>query len=177
MYFLWVLNLYNILPQPFIRSFVWWVFGRLLIFVSILTTSGVSGDCIFPVDMPPALYKDDGLTPVASAVEQSVHSTYKTDEFLLYKCDRTKGGFGTVEIYCQSDGEWSEIPRKCSGKCTVKPVFKTTWEIGTPWELRTAISVPISIQYIEMDLGNKTTSELRTDFHSLLGVPNSQVSL
>ncbi len=25
---------------------------------------------------------------------------------------------------------------------TVKPVFKTTWEIGTTWELRTAISVP-----------------------------------
>ena len=28
---------------------------------------------------------------------------------------------------------------------TVKPVFKTTWEIGTTWELRTATSVPRSI--------------------------------
>ncbi len=31
------------------------------------------------------------------------------------------------------------------------------------------------IQYTEMDLRNKTTSELRTFFHSPLGVPNSQV--
>ncbi len=33
------------------------------------------------------------------------------------------------------------------------------------------------IQYTEMDLRNKTTSEFRTVFHSPLGVPNSQVSL
>ncbi len=60
---------------------------------------------------------------------------------------------------------------------TVKPVFKTTWEIGTPWELRTATSVPRCIQYVEMDLRNKTTSEIRTVFLSPLGVPNSQVAL
>ncbi len=60
---------------------------------------------------------------------------------------------------------------------TVKPVFKTTWEIGTTWELRTATSVPMPIQYREIDLRNKTTSEFRTVFHSPLGVPNSQVSL
>ncbi len=47
-------------------------------------------------------------------------------------------------------------------QCTVKPVFKTTWEIRTTWELRTAISIPRSIHYIEMDLRNKTTSEFRT---------------
>ena len=29
---------------------------------------------------------------------------------------------------------------------TVKPVFKTTWEIGTIWELRTVTSVPMPIQ-------------------------------
>ncbi len=63
------------------------------------------------------------------------------------------------------------------GVITVKPVFKTTWEIGTPWELRTAASVPGSIHYIEMDLGNKTTSEFRTVFDSPLGIPNSQVPL
>ncbi len=33
------------------------------------------------------------------------------------------------------------------------------------------------IQYIEMDLRNKTTSEFRTVFHSPLGVPSSQVPL
>ena len=33
------------------------------------------------------------------------------------------------------------------------------------------------IQYIEIDLTNKTTSEFRTVFHSPLGVPNSQVPL
>ncbi len=64
---------------------------------------------------------------------------------------------------------------------TVKPVFKTTWEIGTAWELRTATSVPTcrSTQYIhcQMDLGNKTTAEFRTDFDSPLAVPNSQVKL
>ncbi len=27
-------------------------------------------------------------------------------------------------------------------KYTVKPIFKTTWEIGTTWEIRTATSVP-----------------------------------
>ncbi len=59
----------------------------------------------------------------------------------------------------------------------MKLVFKTTWEIGTTWELRTATSVPMPIQYIEMDLGNKTTSEIRTAFHRPLGVPNSQVSM
>ncbi len=59
---------------------------------------------------------------------------------------------------------------------TVKPVFKTTWEIGTTWELRTVTSytpVPGSNQYIETDLRNKTTSEFRTVFHSPLGVPNN----
>ncbi len=60
---------------------------------------------------------------------------------------------------------------------TVKPVLKTTWEIGTTWELRTCTSVPRSIHYIVMDLRNKTTSEFRTDFHSPLGVPNSQRQL
>ncbi len=62
---------------------------------------------------------------------------------------------------------------------TLKPAFKTTWEIGTTWELRTATSVPRStcIQYLETDLRNKTTSEFRTVFHSPLGVPNSQVPL
>ncbi len=60
---------------------------------------------------------------------------------------------------------------------TVKLVFKTTWEIGTTWELRTAIPVPRPIQYIEIDLRNKTTPEFRTVFHSPLGVPNSQVPL
>ena len=60
---------------------------------------------------------------------------------------------------------------------TVKPVFKTTWEIGTTWDLRRTTSVPRPIQYIEMDLRNKTTSEFRKDFHSPLGVPNSQLSL
>ena len=58
---------------------------------------------------------------------------------------------------------------------TVKPVFKTTWEIGTTWELRTAISVPRYIHYIEIDLRNKTTSEFRTVFDTPLGVPNYQV--
>ena len=62
-------------------------------------------------------------------------------------------------------------------KCTVKPVFATTWEIGTTWELRTATPVIRPIQYTQMDLRNGTTSELNTVFRSPLGVPNSQVSL
>ncbi len=60
---------------------------------------------------------------------------------------------------------------------TVKPVFKTTSEIGTTRELRTAIPVPRTIQYTEINLRNKTTSKFRTVFHSPLGVPNSQVQL
>ncbi len=60
---------------------------------------------------------------------------------------------------------------------TVKPVFATTWEIGTTWESRTGTPVPMSVQYPQMDLRNKTTSELRTVFHSPLGVPNSQAPL
>ncbi len=59
----------------------------------------------------------------------------------------------------------------------MKPVFATTWEIGTTWELRVATSVPRSIQYTEMDPRNKTTSEFRTVFRSPLGVPNSQIPL
>ncbi len=55
--------------------------------------------------------------------------------------------------------------------------FKATWEIGTTWELRAATSVPRPIQYTEMDMKNKTTSELRTVFHSPVSVPNSQVPL
>ncbi len=60
---------------------------------------------------------------------------------------------------------------------TAKPVFKTTWEIGTAWKLRTATPVPRPIEYIEIDLRTKTTLEFRTVFHSPLGVPNSQVPL
>ncbi len=56
-------------------------------------------------------------------------------------------------------------------RSTVKPVFKTSWEIGTTWELRAATSV------IEMDMGNKTTSEFRTVLDSPLGITNSQVSI
>ncbi len=59
----------------------------------------------------------------------------------------------------------------------MKPVFKTTREIGTTWELRIATSVRKSIHYIEMDSRNKTTSEFRTVLDSPLGVPNSQVPL
>ena len=69
---------------------------------------------------------------------------------------------------------WVTVRRKTN---TVKPVFKTTWEIGTTWEIRPSTSVPRSIHYIVMDLRNKTTSEFRTDFHSPLGVPISQVPL
>ncbi len=47
----------------------------------------------------------------------------------------------------------------------------TTGEIGTTWELRTTTLVPRSIQYIEMDLTHKTTSELRTVLDSPLGCP------
>ncbi len=70
---------------------------------------------------------------------------------------------------------WNRIPEYVIS--TVKPVFATTWERGTTWELRTAIPVPRPIQYTEMYLRNRTTLELRTVFRSPLGVPNSQVSL
>ncbi len=60
---------------------------------------------------------------------------------------------------------------------TLKPVFKITWEIGTSGQLRTATSVRSHIQYVEMDLRNKSTSECRIPFLSPLGVPNYQVSL
>ncbi len=60
---------------------------------------------------------------------------------------------------------------------TMTPVFKTTWEIGITWKLRTVTPIPMPIQYIEMDLRNKTISEFRTVFRSPWGVPNSQVSL
>ena len=60
---------------------------------------------------------------------------------------------------------------------TVKPVFKTTWEVGTTWELRTATLAPRPTQDIEIELRNTTTSEFMTVFHSPLGVPNSQVPL
>ncbi len=49
--------------------------------------------------------------------------------------------------------------------------------MGTTCELRAATSVPRPIQYTEMDLKNKTTSEFRTVFHSPVGDPNSQVLL
>ncbi len=52
-------------------------------------------------------------------------------------------------------------------RCTVKPVFNTTSEIGTTWELRTATSVHRPIQYIEMDLRNKATSEFRGQFFTV----------
>ena len=54
-----------------------------------------------------------------------------------------------------------------------------TFQIGTTWELRRATSVPRPIQYREMELRNKTTSEFRTVFHSLLDVhvPTSQFPL
>ncbi len=58
---------------------------------------------------------------------------------------------------------------------TVKPVFKTTWEIGTTLKLRTATSVPRSIYQIEMDLRKRTTSEFRTVLDSPLDVLNSKV--
>ncbi len=54
-----------------------------------------------------------------------------------------------------------------TGTGTVKPVFATTWEIGTNWELRTATPVPRPIHYTGMDLRNRTTSELRTVFRRL----------
>ncbi len=60
---------------------------------------------------------------------------------------------------------------------TVKPIFKTTWEIETTWELTTATSVPRYIHYVEMDLRNKATSEIRTVSDCPLGVPNSQLPL
>ncbi len=53
---------------------------------------------------------------------------------------------------------------------TVKPVFKTTRELGATRELRTATSVPRPIQYIEMDL---RTDHLRIQesFSQSLGCP------
>ena len=50
-------------------------------------------------------------------------------------------------------------------------VFKTTWEIGTACELRTATSVPCPIYYIELDLRNKTSLEFRKFFSQSLGCP------
>ncbi len=74
-----------------------------------------------------------------------------------------------------SHGGWYYSP--VNKTCTVKSDFKTTWEIGITWELRRATSVPRPIQYKEINLRNKPTSEFMTVFHSPLGVPNSQVPL
>ncbi len=64
----------------------------------------------------------------------------------------------------QSSGRATNIQSQLLFCDTVKSVFKTTSEIGTIWELRAATSVPSPIQYTEMDLKNKTTSEFRTVF-------------
>ena len=50
-------------------------------------------------------------------------------------------------------------------------------EIETAWELRIATSVPTRVQYMDIDLENKNTSEFRTVFCSHLSVLNSQVPL
>ncbi len=51
---------------------------------------------------------------------------------------------------------------------TVKPVFKTTGEIGTTWELRTVTSVPRHIQYIQTDLRNKDHLRIEDSFSQSL---------
>ena len=68
-------------------------------------------------------------------------------------------------------------PNSAPLRDTVKPVFKTTWEIGTTGELRTDTSVPRPIYQIEMDLRNKAPWEFRTVLDSPYDVPNSQVPL
>ena len=61
---------------------------------------------------------------------------------------------------------------------TVKPVFKTTWEIGTTCELRAATSVPtVDLFNTQKWTWEIRPSEFRTVFHSRMGVPNSQVPL
>ncbi len=63
-------------------------------------------------------------------------------------------------------------------KNTVKLIITTTWEIGTPWELKTATSIPSCIHHVAKDLRNETTSEFRTVIvDSPLGVLNSQAPL
>ncbi len=68
---------------------------------------------------------------------------------------------------------FTQVISVCVLYYTVTPAFKTDWEIGTTWDLKTVSSIPRHIQCIEIDLRNKT--EFRTVFHSPLGVPNSRV--
>ncbi len=67
------------------------------------------------------------------------------------------------------------IDRNVQG--TVKPVFKTTCEIGTTWILGPDTLISSPIHHMEIDLGNKTTSEFRTAFHRPSCGPNSQAPL
>ena len=60
---------------------------------------------------------------------------------------------------------------------TVKPVIKTTLEIGTPWELRTATSALEVYSVHRNGPEKKTNSEFRTILGSPSGVPNFQVPL
>ncbi len=100
-------------------------------------------------------------------------STYKYDE-ILRDLELQHPDYSMYSMY--STRQKNSADMKLFGY-TVKPVFNTTWEIGTPWELRTAISVPSRMQCVQMDLRNKTTSEFRTVSLSPFGVPNSQVPL
>ncbi len=116
--------------------------------------------------LPPVYY----FTDIQLAFLYAGTRVWKPDHFTLAVISN-----GAVEVPTKESRQRKD--KICEILTTVKPVFKTTWEIGATWELRTATSVPRSMQHIEMDLRNKTTSEFRTVLDSPFGVPNSQVPL
>ncbi len=65
-----------------------------------------------------------------------VHITNKSHRICLYTCS----------AWLNNAHQHTSSMPVFTRTTTVKPVFKTTWEIGTTWELRTATSVPMPIQ-------------------------------
>ncbi len=99
------------------------------------------------------------LSQTNSSVFHNISAHWSNFRFILCRRSKTLTIFQVYTLHLI----WTKLWNQHVNICTAKRVFKTTWEIGTTWEL-TAAPVPRPIQYIELDLRNKTTSEFRTVF-------------
>ena len=118
-----------------------------------------------------------GYSPRHRQTQARTVATERKDQRIVKLPVRICIGVTNVKFSVSSESFTEQVKIDRMWDHTVKAFFKTTWEIGTTWELRPTTSVPRPIQYIVMDLRNKTISEFRTVFHSPLGVPNFQVPL
>ncbi len=83
------------------------------------TLNNITASCTVPVEPTNGIITTSTLVDGTTVDYDSLNETVLEGTVLTYQCDNGLTLFGSVNITCMSDGEWSSDPgtNGCPGKC------------------------------------------------------------